>query len=209
MTELGSTTDVIGAVAAAVAAVLALGVALPAIVRWLRRRAKPRSPDEVASEQRAASEQFGETLLAITELTKQFRPWPKSAFDEDMKTLRASNTDLVKVGKQRVRAAFGDQSAVARAEQAIRYAVARTIELFQSHQLDPPPEEERSSVQWEMVSQPFLVLEHAHTLFMDNARAAQRRPLDVQTELKDPYGFWNELQAFAAPARRRSPWQTT
>lgn len=206
MTELASTTtDVIGAVAATVGAVLALGAALPRIVRWLRRRARPRSPDEAAREQSAASEQFGETLLAITELTKQFRPWPGSAFDEDMKTLRALNTDLVKVGKQRVRDAFGDQSAVAQVEQVIRYAVARTIGLFQSYRRDPPPEEERASVQWDMVSEPFLVLEHAHTLFVDNARAAQRRPLDVQTELEDPYRFWTELQAFAEPARRRSP----
>lgn len=202
-------TDVIAAVAAVVGTAIAVGKLLPAIIRWWRRRAKPPSADEAANEQTAASAQFGQKLLAIVEEIKQFRPWPRSAFDEDMKKFRAFNTELVLIGKQRVRQAFNDRSVVAQIEQAVRYGVDRAIGIIQSHRLDPPPAGDQSSAQQKIVGESWLVLEHAYEVFRENAEAAQQRPLDVKTEFEElSYGFWKELEAFAEPARSRSPRRT-
>jgi hypothetical protein len=194
VTIASSTTEWILALAAIASVVVAIG----GIVATWRKRTKshpsPLSADQAAAEKRNAYAQFDGTLLEIAEVAKQFDPSRPSAAD-DVKTIRGLSQTLARNGKGEMERAFDEQSAVVEIEREIRYAVIRTIDIFERRL--SPRATNGSGAGGD--APPWLVLEHARDLLRTNVDAALKRPRDVLTEVENPYAL-DELLTFAAPA---------
>jgi hypothetical protein len=199
---------VVGALAAAVAVV----VALLRLWMWLRnyprnplrrRRPSPITVDQAVKAQRKAGDDFYEKLMEISSSVEQFEPWERPGFEADLKQIRELKRSLDSIGKGPVSQAFVEGSAVVRVERVSRYAVIRTIDMLDGYRAAPaPPDDQRHQVRWAVVEEPRLRLEHAADLFRMHAWAAQETPLEPNNEILD-VGSWDELKDYAAPALER------
>jgi hypothetical protein len=84
-----------------------------------------------------------------------------------------------------------------------RYAVIRTIDILDGYRTaQPPPEDQRNAVRWQIVEEPRFLLEHAADLFRRTCAAAQESPLETVTNVESNSYLWNELCDYARPALR-------
>ena len=204
-----SWADVAKTVGAVAAAVLVVG-GLVALGRWLR--IQPRSPfyrprplpptvDEVAQIQRDAEHAFYKQLMKISSAVEQFEPWERPGFASDLKDLRTLKETLDSTGKGPVTKAYREGSRVVQVERMARYAVIRTIDTLDGYRAaQPPSEDQRNAVRWQIVSEPRIVLEHAADLFRLTCVAAQETPLETVTNVESDSYLWNEVHDYARPA---------
>ena len=169
-----------------------------------RRKRRPRTVDQAATEQHKAAERFRDSVVQIASAVEMFEPWQRPGFDDDLKTIRALKRTLDSIGTGAVQEAFGKGSPVAQIERETRYAVIRTIEILDGYRnASAPSDDRREEARWLVVQEPRLLLEHARDLFDLNTRAAEEQPLQPPGEIVD-HRLWDELQQFAARAHGRS-----